>query len=161
MESTTTRRNENRATEEERGLEPHTLGEGCALLSKQAWLPASFSPEKWSVRESNPLRRAFQTPALPFELTDPVTPLARCAPLRLVARRGHVRAAERKAEDSNPTRTMAARIAFQTISAPGGFAFRVRVSIRSSSHGVRNERGQDGRIRTCGLQSPRLALLPG
>lgn len=51
----------------------------------------------WSVRESNPLRRAFQTPALPFELTD--------RPLH-----------ERKAEDSNLTRR-SVRIAFQAISA--------------------------------------------
>jgi hypothetical protein len=81
----------------------------------------------WSVRESNPLRRAFQTPALPMELTDrkssrrakstndwPSLFLTNDVPSRL----------QRKAEDSNPTRTPAARIAFQTISAPGGFAFR-------------------------------------
>lgn len=53
---------------------------------------------------------------------------------------------QRKPEDSNLTRLITVRIVFQTIFAPREFGFRF---------------GQDGRIRTCDLQSPRLALLPG
>ena len=106
---------EDGVSEEERGLEPHTPSE-VRLAFEASPAPSRFSfrvagqrgPARggiawWSVRESNPLREAFQASALPIELTD----------------------RERKAEDSNLTRTISARIAFQTISAPGGFAFRV------------------------------------
>lgn len=61
--------------------------------SQPVFLPrgvARATSSRWSVRESNPLRRAFQTPALPIELTDHDSDTIRT---------------RRKAEDSNLTRT--------------------------------------------------------
>jgi hypothetical protein len=72
--------------EEERGLEPHTHFEVRSAFEagpapsrfffrlpdvETAGRPWDYvSISRWSVRESNPLRGAFQTPALPIELTD-------------------------------------------------------------------------------------------
>src|SRR5262249_7956602 len=111
--SATTRRDENEQTSRgrKRCRTPHPEGAHCIRGRPGAspvFLPCVSA--RWSVRESNPLRRALQAPALPIELTD---------------RTKHTHAAvtqPRKAEDSNLTQ-QAARIAFQAISAPDGFAF--------------------------------------
>jgi hypothetical protein len=48
---------------------PHPF-RGAHCFRNRSGSVAGFSSVRWSMRESNPLRRAFQTPALPIELTD-------------------------------------------------------------------------------------------
>lgn len=48
---------------------PHTFRRAHCFRNRSGSI-ASFSSIQWSMRESNPLRRAFQTPALPIELID-------------------------------------------------------------------------------------------
>jgi hypothetical protein len=150
-------------------------------------------PSRWSVRESNPLRRDLQSPALPIELTDQTRLVDKLgvAPSHSVCKTEHsplrqarvvvvrVSGALRFASLKQPSVQRILRVGPRTTDDNGGRQ-RTRTSRgcpresrsrRSSLPAnlpsvfrtitTKKESGQDGGIRTCVLQSPRLALLPG
>ena len=196
-----------------RSRAPHPFGVRTAfkagLATSPVFLPTSL---RWSVRESNPLRRDLQSLALPNELTDqrcingyklewwtsreshPVTLFARqsthlrdkpefvvvrvsgalwFASLKQPSVQRILRVGPRTMDDNGgrqrtrTSRSCPRESRSRRSSLPANLPSVDTCSRKSGARQparsvVRREKGgQDGGIRTCDLQSPRLALLPG